>query len=82
MDVDAARARTRGTDPNDVCRKCKKPGHWAKDCPLRYDIRYMGADELEQHLALARDTAELEAREREAEVVSEESDPGFGHTSG
>ena len=34
----------------DTCRHCRKTGHWAKDCDLRFDVRYMDADELETEL--------------------------------
>ena len=29
-----------------MCRCCGNTGHWAKDCPCQFDIRYLGAEEL------------------------------------
>ena len=60
--------------PADTCRKCKQQGHWAKDCPLKYDVRFMDADELEQYRVLALDTQEIAEREEE--------DQGFDETDG
>ena len=31
----------------DACHRCGKIGHWAKDWDLRFDVRYMDADEVE-----------------------------------
>ena len=28
-------------------RRCGLPGHWAKDCNLRFDVRHMDVDELQ-----------------------------------
>ena len=47
MDIDATR---KGKTPADACRRCGKIGHWAKDCDLRFDVRYMDADEVEAAL--------------------------------
>jgi hypothetical protein len=44
MDIDAAR-KARAILDN--CRRCGATGHWAKDCDLRFDVRYMDSDELE-----------------------------------
>ena len=42
MDIDAAR---KAKAINDNCRCCGKPGHWSRDCELRFDVRHMTADE-------------------------------------
>lgn len=47
MDIDAAR---KAKALSDACRRCGKTGHWAKDCDLRFDVRYMDTDELEKLL--------------------------------
>ena len=53
MDIDAAR---RATTLSEACRCCGKPGHLAKECHLRFDVRFMDADELEE-LLLTKHTA-------------------------
>ena len=67
MDIDVART---AKAINDNCCRCGKPGHWSKDCELRYDVRHMTADEMseliENQLA-ALDVARLEPEE---EVVA------------
>ena len=58
MDIDAARKAT-----PDACRRCGKTGHWAKECDLRFDVRYMDTDELEKELEnkfAAKDVASAE----------------------
>jgi len=60
MDIDAAR-KTKATP--DTCQCCGKTGHWAKDCDLRFDVRYMDTDELERELEnkfAAKDVASAE----------------------
>jgi hypothetical protein len=47
MDIDAAQ---KGKTLGDACRHCRSAGHWAKDCHLWFDIRYMDADEVETAL--------------------------------
>jgi hypothetical protein len=47
MEIDAARKAK--TLP-DNCRRCGNPGHWARDCPDRFDVRLMDADELQTYL--------------------------------
>ena len=51
MDIDTTRARLRQT-PN-TCRRCGQVGHWQKQCPRNFDVRYMSEEELDdlaQHL--------------------------------
>jgi len=43
MEIDAAR---RAKAIGDTCRRCGKVGHWANDCPHRFDIRCSTAEEL------------------------------------
>jgi len=72
MDIDAAR---KAKAIADLCRRCGKSGHWAKDCALRFDVRYMDADELERTLEdkfAAKDVAAVE--EPEVESVGSEED--------
>jgi len=60
MDIDAAR-KTKAAP--DTCQRCGKAGHWAKDCDLRFDVRYMDTDELEKELEnkfVAKDVASAE----------------------
>ncbi len=47
MDIDTAR-KAKATP--DTCRYCGKTGHWAKECDLHFDVRYMDTDELEREL--------------------------------
>jgi len=72
MDVDATQ-KTKAT-PN-TCRRCGKTRHWAKDCDLRFDVRYMDADELETELKnklAAKDVAPMETLEEAEPPVSVE----------
>ena len=68
MDIDATRKRQQTPV---VCHRCGKPGHYAKDCEKRFDIRYMLAEEKQewlQNFALEADTPELKEEEEEPEV--------------
>ena len=86
MDVDRAQARV---TPPGVCLWCKKPGHYARECPLSFDIRTMSVEErlelLPELLALA-DLSGVRSAETEAETevveALEEEEEGFGACSG
>ena len=42
MDIDAARRKGKEVM---LCRRCNKPGHFARECPHQFDVRYMTAGE-------------------------------------
>jgi hypothetical protein len=67
MDIDTAR---KGKTPADACRRCGNTGHWAKDCHLRFDVRFMSTDELEtavENYLASKDVAPAEQLEEETE---------------
>ena len=65
-----------------VCYRCGQAGHSQRDCPRRFDIRYMDIEErrsfAEDEFA-ALDVAEMEAKS--SNIVEEEETPGFGRDS-
>ena len=74
MEVDSSRARSLP----DACYRCHQPGHIARDCPLRFDVRAMSAEEkrdLLDHLLAEADMAQVNAAEVRAESAPE---PGTG----
>ncbi|GLB44373.1 putative retrotransposable element tf2 155 kda protein type 1-like, partial [Lyophyllum shimeji] len=81
MDIDLSRQRS-GTSI--ICRRCKKPGHIARNCPDQFDIRFMTAEErddwvmglladLDAVRAAASTEAQAEAPAAAEEERSEES---------
>ena len=69
MDIDAAR---KAKAISDSCRRCGAPGHWAKDCPHKFDVQYMDTDELETALEdklAAKDAAPTEPITEQEESV-------------
>ena len=48
MDLDAARKAASGP----LCFRCKLPGHFTKDCPSRYDVRFLTLDEIQEELSI------------------------------
>ena len=72
MDIDVIQ-KAKATP--DTCRRCRKTRHWAKDCDLRFDVRYMDADELEMELEnklAAKDVAPVETLDEVEPPVSVE----------
>jgi len=65
MDVDAARKRNTTTLS---CYRCNELGHLAKDCPRRFDVRFMTSDEHDewiQQVMVAKDVSDVEHRAME-----------------
>jgi hypothetical protein len=57
--------KTRFDSPG-VCRRCGKSGHFVKECPMAYDVRYMTGEEVEewaQQRHVDADIAAVTARE-------------------
>ena len=87
MEVDRAWARAM---PPGTCYWCKKTGHYARDCPLSFDIRSMSVEEklelLPELLALADISGvpsyDAEAKTETEPVEKEEEEEGFGTRSG
>ena len=80
MDLDTSCNRNRAPIPNNVCRQCKQPGHWAKDCPHHFDIRACMVEGLEEALTHAREIEDIRAHQERSEDVAKEKE-GFGMTS-
>ena len=70
MDIDAMR---KSRSLPDTCRRCGAPGHWAKDCPHRFDVRHMDVDELQT--LLEDRLAEKDAAPAEPLVVEADETP-------
>jgi hypothetical protein len=71
MEVDASKQK--GRFPV-VCHRCGQAGHYKHQCPLRYDVRYMSSEELEdclQDQLTREDTAEVARTGIEGEKESE-----------
>ena len=71
MDIDAAR---KAKALSDTCRRCGSTDHWARDCPLRFDVRYMDSDELQTELEGKLAARDAIPTEPELESVDNEED--------
>ncbi|HWN08230.1 MAG TPA: zinc finger CCHC domain-containing protein, partial [Pyrinomonadaceae bacterium] len=69
MDIDAA---WKAKALLDACRCCGETGHWAKDCPLCFNVRFMDTDELQ--MELEGKLAAQDAVSTETESVDSEAD--------
>ncbi|KAG7085747.1 hypothetical protein E1B28_003290 [Marasmius oreades] len=61
MDIDASKARA-ASQRGPACYRCGSLDHFAKQCPARFDIRYMSQEDamdFYQQQALDKDTAQL-----------------------
>jgi hypothetical protein len=74
MDIDAAR---KAKSASETCRRCGKLGHWARDCNLRFDVRYMDTDELERMLEDKLAAKDAIPEEQSAEVEQPDSVEDF-----
>ena len=79
MDIDVA-WKTKAAP--DTCRRCGKTGHWAKECDLRFDVRYMDTDELERELENKFATKDVASAEPPVEKEEELSVENFVSRSG
>jgi hypothetical protein len=65
-------------DAPGVCRRCGKTGHFVKECPMAYDVRYMTGAEVEewaQQRHVDADVAAVTEREIAPEVEDEDFAP-------
>jgi hypothetical protein len=82
MEVDLSKSRR---PLPQLCFRCQQPGHLAKECPHRFDVRAMTAEErmdLLEKLLVEADTAQVsfsqEAPEENLETQSEVEEVDFG----
>jgi len=81
MDIDATRRRN--AVPM-LCRRCGEPGHFARECPKAYDVRYMSSDEREDWIERLLSDSDVAAAEAQSptpetpEIPSERSEGAEG----
>ena len=51
-----------------ICYRCRQPGHKAPDCPLRFDIRMLTNEELENELMNRKDVSPVQVSDSETEL--------------
>jgi hypothetical protein len=59
----------------DSCRRCGEVGHWVKNCPKRYDIHFLSAEEKEeiiQEWTLQANVEEVQEKAAEMETENVE----------
>jgi hypothetical protein len=82
MDIDANRSKQAPT----TCYRCGKPGHLSRECPMRFDIRHMSAEERDELLEsmLAAKDAVVEPTTGSEEIANEVPvrEEDFGHHDG
>jgi hypothetical protein len=70
MDLDT----TRGAATAPLCFRCKKPGHFGRDCPTQFDVRSMTIDELQEVLGLR--LAELDIAPSDPSLLEQMEESG------
>ncbi|KAF5372669.1 hypothetical protein D9615_009845 [Tricholomella constricta] len=75
--------RDRVAPADDHCFRCKKKGHYSRDCPLRWDVRHMLDDELEALIMerLARkDAVPADQTPSSADAGASDAEEGYANT--
>jgi hypothetical protein len=65
MDIDATRRRN--AIPM-LCRHCGEPGHFTRECPKAYDVRYMSLDEKEDWIECLLSGSDVAAAEVQSPI--------------